>query len=72
MSQELAGERVAQTVADEGFATSGVHWSWGNRQREGREAFAQPLSSKATQVELGQRLWDLSAGLVQLPLTDPF
>jgi len=72
VSQELAGERVAQTVADEGFATSGVHWSWGNRQREGREAFAQPLSSKATQVELGQRLWDLSAGLVQLPLTDPF
>ena len=72
VSQELAGERVAQTVADEGFATSGVHWSWGNRQREGREAFAQPLSSKATRVELGQRLWDLSAELVQLPLTDPF
>jgi protochlorophyllide reductase len=72
VSQELAGERVAQTVADEGFATSGVHWSWGNRQREGRAAFAQPLSSKATKVEFGQRLWDLSAGLVQLPLTDPF
>ena len=72
VTQTLAGERVAQVVTDAEFSTSGVHWSWGNRQREGRQAFAQPLSSKATRVELGQRLWDLSAGLVQLPLTDPF
>jgi protochlorophyllide reductase len=43
VTQALAGERVAQVVADEAFACSGVHWSWGNRQQEGRQAFAQPL-----------------------------
>lgn len=34
-TQELAGERVAQVVADEAFADSGVHRSWGNRQQKG-------------------------------------
>jgi hypothetical protein len=45
VSQNLAGEWVAQAVADPGFETSGVHWSWGNRQKAGREAFSQPLSN---------------------------
>lgn len=66
VSQALAGERVAQVVADPAFRESGVHWSWGNRQREGREAFSQPLSSKATDPALGQRLWDCSARLTGL------
>jgi protochlorophyllide reductase len=65
VTQELAGERVAQVVADPEFATqSGVHWSWGNRQKEGRKAFAQPLSSRATDQRRNERLWDLSARLV--------
>ncbi len=66
VSQALAGERVAQVVVDAHFATSGVHWSWGNRQRPGRPAFAQKLSAKATQQSLGIRLWELSEKLTGL------
>ena len=66
VSQPLSGDRVAQVVADPAFAASGVHWSWGNRQKEGREAFSQGLSSKATDAERSARLWDLTNGLVGL------
>jgi len=31
VSQELAGERVAEVVAAPGFVHAGVRWSWGNR-----------------------------------------
>ena len=64
VSQQLAGERVAQVVIDTGFADSGVHWSWGNRQRPGAESFAQALSDKAKNRQRAARLWDLSASLV--------
>jgi protochlorophyllide reductase len=66
VSQALAGERVAQVVADESFAQSGVHWSWGNRQQEGRQAFSQPLSAKANDAARASRLWALSERLVGL------
>jgi protochlorophyllide reductase len=66
VSQPLSGERVAMVVADAGFAQSGVHWSWGNRQREGREAFSQPLSARASDAARNERLWDLTAGLTGL------
>ena len=66
VSQPLSGDRVAQVVADPAFAASGVHWSWGNRQKEGREAFSQGLSSKATDAERSARHWDLTRGLVGL------
>jgi protochlorophyllide reductase len=68
--EELAGERVAQVVAEPAFDRSGVHWSWGNRQREGRPAFAQSLSSKATDPAIGKRLWYYSALLTGLPTDD--
>jgi protochlorophyllide reductase len=55
---------VALVVADDAFAQSGVHWSWGNRQREGREAFAQALSAKANDQARAARLWELSESLV--------
>jgi len=42
------------------------NWSWGNRQRESRPAFAQALPAKATQQILGNRLWELSDKLVGL------
>lgn len=64
VTQTLAGQRVAQVLIDEDFSSSGVHWSWGNRQVPGRQAFAQPLSVKATQLQLGIRLWELSNKLV--------
>lgn len=63
VTQELAGERVAQVVADPGFDVSGVHWSWGNRQKAGREPFHQKLSAKAENQPRAERLWDLSARL---------
>jgi protochlorophyllide reductase len=70
VSQELAGDRLAQVVADDAFAQSGVHWSWGNRQKEGRAAFAQPLTARASDEALGRRLWDLSARCTGLDRAD--
>lgn len=65
VSQELSGERVAQVVADPEFAEqSGVHWSWGNRQKPGARAFAQKLSARAESQARGERLWALTERLV--------
>lgn len=66
VTQTLAGERVAQVVADAGFELSGQHWSWGNRQKPGVAAFAQPLSTKATNLALSAELWTLSEKMVGL------
>ncbi|WP_448560472.1 protochlorophyllide reductase [Trichothermofontia sp.] len=66
VSQELAGERLAMVVADPEFGQSGVYWSWGNRQKEGRKAFQQQVSPQARDEELAKRVWDLSAKLVYL------
>jgi protochlorophyllide reductase len=66
VSQPLAGERVAQVVVDAEFAQSGVHWSWGNRQRVDAKPFAQALSAKANNAARAARLWELSAGMVGL------
>jgi len=66
VSQALAGERVAQVVADPDFAESGVHWSWGNRQTKDGQQFSQELSDKATDPDTARRVWDLSLRLVGL------
>jgi protochlorophyllide reductase len=66
VTQALSGERVAQVVADPAFKQSGVHWSWGNRQKEGRESFVQELSAKGSDSVLGDRVWNLSEQLVGL------
>ncbi|MFM9936520.1 MAG: protochlorophyllide reductase [Novosphingobium sp.] len=66
VSQPLAGERVADVVADPAFALSGVHWSWGNRQRPDAKPFAQALSPKANNAARASRLWDISMGMVGL------
>jgi protochlorophyllide reductase len=65
VSQELAGERVAQVVADPEFRQSGVHWSWGNRQQAGRKGFVQELSDKASD-DKALKMWELSEKLVGL------
>jgi protochlorophyllide reductase len=67
VSQELAGERVAQVVADARFTQSGVHWSWGNRNSAIREPFAQELSMKAKSEKLSKDLWEVTAKLVDMP-----
>ena len=64
VTQALAGERVAQVVADPEFAISGVHWSWGNRQKKNGQQFSQELSDKATDPRTAERVWDLSMQLV--------
>jgi protochlorophyllide reductase len=66
VSQALAGERVAQVVADPAFAVSGVHWSWGNRQKKGGQQFSQELSEQASNPETARRMWDYSMQLVGL------
>ncbi|MEX0588929.1 MAG: protochlorophyllide reductase [Cyanobium sp.] len=66
VSQALAGDRVAQVVADSGFEASGVHWSWGNRQTEGSQQFSQELSDRASNPETAQTMWDESMKLVGL------
>ncbi len=65
VTQELSGERVAQVVADPQFQQSGVHWSWGNRQKEGRQSFIQELSEQASDDQ-ATLMWDLSAKLLGL------
>jgi len=66
VSQALAGERVAQVVAEPAFAVSGVHWSWGNRQRQDGQQFSQELSDKASNPETARKVWDYSIQLVGL------
>ena len=69
VTQALSGDRVAQVVIDAGFAQSGVHWSWGNRQVEGRQPFSQPLTAKANDHARAARLWALSEKMVGLGST---
>jgi protochlorophyllide reductase len=66
VSQPLSGERVAQVVCDPEFQESGVHWSWGNRQKPDAKPFAQTLSAKARDARRAHRLWELSEELVGL------
>jgi protochlorophyllide reductase len=66
VSQALAGERVAQVVADPDFAVSGVHWSWGNRQSKNGKQFSQQLSDQASNPETAAKVWDYSLKLVGL------
>jgi protochlorophyllide reductase len=53
-------------VADPEFKQSGVHWSWGNRQKEGRQAFVQKLSAEGSDDAKARRVWELSERLVGL------
>ena len=64
VSQELAGDRVAQVVADTSFNRSGVHWSWGNRNSAIRAPFSQELSVKAKNETMSKNLWEVTAKLV--------
>ncbi len=66
VSQELAGDRVAALVKDSEYKESGSYWSWGNRQKEGRQSFVQELSSEANDDDKAQKLWELSEKLVAL------
>ncbi len=58
--------RLRLVVANPDFAESGVHWSWGNRQKKDGQQFSQELSDKATDPETARRVWELSMKLVGL------
>lgn len=66
VSEELAGERVAMVVAEPEYNQSGVYWSWGNRQQEGRKSFIQEVSDEASDNNKSVLLWELSEKLVGL------
>jgi protochlorophyllide reductase len=66
VTEELSGERVAMVVADSEYKQSGIYWSWGNRQKEGRTSFVQKVSPQARDDEKGSRMWNLSYELVGL------
>lgn len=66
VSSETAGERVATVVGDPRYTQSGVYWSWGNRQKEGRSSFIQELSAEGNDDAKARRLWDLSSKVVGL------
>jgi protochlorophyllide reductase len=53
-------------VANPDFSQSGVHWSWGNRQKKDGKQFSQELSDKATDPDVARRVWELSMKLVGL------
>jgi protochlorophyllide reductase len=64
VSQETAGERVADVVTDPELKQSGVYWSWGNRQKPGRKSFEQEVSNEASDRQKAEKMWNLSAKLV--------
>ncbi|MGK7930504.1 MAG: protochlorophyllide reductase [Microcystaceae cyanobacterium] len=67
VSQELAGERVADVVIKPEYGESGSYWSWGNRQKKDRQsAFVQNVSPQAQDEAKAERMWDLSEKLVGL------
>ena len=66
VSQRIAGERVAQVSTDKKYAKPAVHWSWGNRQKSGREAFSQKLSKRIIDPKISKETYELTQKLIGL------
>jgi len=66
VSEKLAGQRVSTVATDSDLFQSGVHWSWGNRQKSVGKVFSQRLSKRIIDAKLSQKTWDLSMKLVGL------
>lgn len=66
VSEELAGQRVAEVVADPAYRQSGAYWSWGNRQKKNGKSFVRQVSPEARDDEKAKRMWELSEKLVGL------
>jgi len=66
VSERLAGKRVALVATQKEYAKSGVHWSWGNRQKTGKRVFSQKLSQRIIDPSTSKRVWDLTKKLVGL------
>ena len=66
VSQRVAGERVAQIATYKEYAKPAVHWSWGNRQKNGRKAFSQKLSKRIIDNKTSMQTFELTKKLVGL------
>ena len=66
VSERLAGKRVALVATNKQYAKSGVHWSWGNRQKLGKKVFSQKLSQRIVDPSTSSRVWELTKKLVGL------
>ncbi len=64
VSEELAGDRVADVVTEPEYEKSGMYWSWGNRQKKDRKSFVQEVSDEASDDNKAKRMWELSEKLV--------
>ncbi|WGV26368.1 protochlorophyllide reductase [Halotia branconii] len=71
VSEELAGQRVADVVADPAYKQSGAYWSWGNRQKKDGKSFVREVSPEASDDEKAKRMWDLSEKLVGIGKVQP-
>ena len=69
VSERLAGERVALIASGKDFSSSGIHWSWGNRQKSGKKVFSQKLSNRIIDPLISKKMWELSLKLVGLNLS---
>lgn len=66
VSEEEAGKRVAEVVAEPAYSQSGAYWSWGSRQKKDGKSFVQGVSPEASDDYKAKRLWELSEKLVGL------
>ncbi|MBW4646130.1 MAG: protochlorophyllide reductase [Goleter apudmare HA4340-LM2] len=66
VTEEEAGKRVAEVVADPEYGQSGAYWSWGNRQKKNGKSFVKEVSTEASDDQKAKRLWELSEKLVGL------
>ncbi|GAQ83896.1 NADPH:protochlorophyllide oxidoreductase [Klebsormidium nitens] len=62
VSEDTAGERLAQVVSDPKLGASGNYWSWNNDQ----SSFVNDVSDEVADSTKGQKLWEVSEKLVGL------
>ena len=62
VSEEDAGKRLAQVVADDAMSKSGVYWSWSTSTG----SFENTLSDEASDAAKAAKLWEISEKLVGL------
>jgi protochlorophyllide reductase len=62
VSEEEAGQRLAQVVSDPKLAKSGVYWSWSSQTG----SFENDVSEEVGDAAKGQKLWEISEKLVGL------
>ncbi|KAL8167312.1 hypothetical protein V2J09_008811 [Rumex salicifolius] len=62
VSEEEAGQRLAQVVSDPSLTKSGVYWSW----NKAAASFENQMSQEASDPEKARKVWEISEKLVGL------